>query len=277
MPHQRVIDNVATVPVLRGRVPPRSTAGGLRCARTRRPRSQAGHPLPGAVVRRSAAARRGGAGARRRPADPADGRAVQRRRPGGPRRSCRPRSCGCRTNCARRSCSSPTTSTRRSNSATRSRCSAPAAACSSTTHLRGCCPTRPTTSWRVSSGADRGYRGLQFRHATGLPIHELRHVGEDGIDALNLGADEWVLVTKPDGSPYAWVNAEGVTLHRSGAVALRQHHRRRLAVPAGRHAAAGPGRGAVVAVGAGRGRRRRQHGGRRCARRRRAGRPGATT
>ena len=29
------------------------------------------------------------------------------------------------------------------------------------------------------------------------------HVGEDGIDALNLGAGEWVLVTKPDGSPYA--------------------------------------------------------------------------
>ena len=66
-------------------------------------------------------------------------------------------------------------------------------------------------------GADRGYRGLQFRHATGLPIHESGHVGEDDIDALNLGADEWVLVTKPDGSPYAWVNAEGVTLHRSGA------------------------------------------------------------
>ncbi len=66
-------------------------------------------------------------------------------------------------------------------------------------------------------GADRGYRGLQFRHATGLPIHDLRHVGEEGVDALNLGDGEWVLVTKPDGSPYAWMNQAGVTLHRSGA------------------------------------------------------------
>jgi osmoprotectant transport system ATP-binding protein len=66
-------------------------------------------------------------------------------------------------------------------------------------------------------GADRGYRGLQFRDAAGLPVHELNHVGEDGIDALNLDEGEWVLVTKPDGSPYAWINAEGVTLHRSGA------------------------------------------------------------
>ncbi|MBX7431068.1 ATP-binding cassette domain-containing protein [Mycobacterium sp. Y57] len=65
-------------------------------------------------------------------------------------------------------------------------------------------------------GADRGYRGLQFRHATGLPMHELRTVDEAGIDALGLGPGQWALVTKPDGTPYAWIDAAGVGLHRSG-------------------------------------------------------------
>ncbi|MCV7058203.1 ABC transporter ATP-binding protein [Mycolicibacterium gilvum] len=66
-------------------------------------------------------------------------------------------------------------------------------------------------------GADRGYRGLQFFHATGLPLHDIRHVGEPEIDALTLGSGDWVLVTRPDGTPYAWIDAEGVDLHRKGA------------------------------------------------------------
>ncbi|MBX7452783.1 ATP-binding cassette domain-containing protein [Mycolicibacterium sp. 3033] len=65
-------------------------------------------------------------------------------------------------------------------------------------------------------GADRGYRGLQFRHATGLPMHELRVVAESGIDGLDLTAGQWALVTKPDGSPYGWIDAAGVELHRAG-------------------------------------------------------------
>ncbi|MGE2736635.1 ABC transporter ATP-binding protein [Mycolicibacterium vaccae] len=66
-------------------------------------------------------------------------------------------------------------------------------------------------------GADRGYRGLQFYRATGLPLHDIRSVGESEIDALALGPDDWVLVTRPDGTPYAWINAEGVALHRNGS------------------------------------------------------------
>ncbi|BBZ30840.1 proline/glycine betaine ABC transporter ATP-binding protein [Mycolicibacterium madagascariense] len=65
-------------------------------------------------------------------------------------------------------------------------------------------------------GADRGYRGLQFSPGTGLPLHDIRHVGEDGVDALDLAPGEWALVTRPDGSPYAWVDAAGVALHREG-------------------------------------------------------------
>jgi osmoprotectant transport system ATP-binding protein len=66
-------------------------------------------------------------------------------------------------------------------------------------------------------GADRGYRGLQWRHATGLPLHQIRSVTEAEIDALSLGSDDWVLVKKPDGRPFGWINAEGVELHRKGS------------------------------------------------------------
>ncbi|MGB0877789.1 MAG: ABC transporter ATP-binding protein [Mycobacterium sp.] len=65
-------------------------------------------------------------------------------------------------------------------------------------------------------GADRGYRGLQFRHATGLRVHDIRAVSEAGIDAIELRAGEWALVTKPNGAPYAWIDGAGVDLHRSG-------------------------------------------------------------
>jgi len=66
-------------------------------------------------------------------------------------------------------------------------------------------------------GADRGYRGLQFRHATGLPLHEIRSVAETDIDGLLLGPDDWVLVNRSDGKPFGWVNAQGVDLHRKGS------------------------------------------------------------
>jgi len=45
-------------------------------------------------------------------------------------------------------------------------------------------------------GADRGYRALQFFHASGLPLQDVGRVGE------------WELVTKPDGSPLGWRNAD---------------------------------------------------------------------
>ncbi len=65
-------------------------------------------------------------------------------------------------------------------------------------------------------GADRGYRGLQFRHATGLPLHDIRSITEADIDRLSLDVSDWVLVLKPDGTPYGWINADGVELHRQG-------------------------------------------------------------
>jgi osmoprotectant transport system ATP-binding protein len=65
-------------------------------------------------------------------------------------------------------------------------------------------------------GADRGYRALQFTQATGLPLHDVRTVDEQGVDALELAADDWALVTRADGSPFAWIDRDGVALHREG-------------------------------------------------------------
>ena len=121
-------------------------------------------------------------------------------------------------------------------------------------------------------GADRGYRGLQFRHATGLPLHDIRTVAETEIDALTLGPDDWALVTQ--GRRHA-VRAGSTPkvceLHRKGSSLYDSTVRRRIALPARRHAAPGAGRGAVVPVGAGRGGRRRRPADRRGAGRRRAG------
>ncbi|MCV7282961.1 ATP-binding cassette domain-containing protein [Mycolicibacterium flavescens] len=64
-------------------------------------------------------------------------------------------------------------------------------------------------------GADRGYRGLQFFHATGLPLHEVRSVDEKEVDALQLDSGDWRLVTR-DARPFAWINADGVDVHRKG-------------------------------------------------------------
>ena len=66
-------------------------------------------------------------------------------------------------------------------------------------------------------GADRGYRGLQFFGATGLPLHDIRQVAEAEIDAQQLAPGEWALVIRADGKPFAWINAEGVDVHRKGS------------------------------------------------------------
>ena len=96
-PHRTVLDNVATVPRLLGwdkREAPRrgrwSCSSGSGCD------AELGQAIPGAALRWPAAACRRGPGAGRRPADHADGRAVQRGRPGRARRACRRSCCACR-------------------------------------------------------------------------------------------------------------------------------------------------------------------------------------
>ena len=65
-------------------------------------------------------------------------------------------------------------------------------------------------------GADRGYRSLQFFHASGLALHDIRRVTEAEVDGLRLPEREWALVCRPDGSPFGWINAAGVKRHQDG-------------------------------------------------------------
>ena len=65
-------------------------------------------------------------------------------------------------------------------------------------------------------GADRGYRTLQFYSASSLTLQPVSMVTEDGIDALHLVDDEWYLVVRDDGTPFGWINAHGAELHRDG-------------------------------------------------------------
>jgi len=67
-------------------------------------------------------------------------------------------------------------------------------------------------------GADRGYRGLQFFGSTGLPVHDIQQVTEAEVDELELAAGDWALVAKPDGSPFGWIDADGVRRHLGGAL-----------------------------------------------------------
>jgi osmoprotectant transport system ATP-binding protein len=66
-------------------------------------------------------------------------------------------------------------------------------------------------------GADCGYRGLQFFTASGVPLHPVQTVTEEQINTLTLADGEWRLVTRADGKPFGWINAGGVEVHRGGA------------------------------------------------------------
>jgi osmoprotectant transport system ATP-binding protein len=73
-------------------------------------------------------------------------------------------------------------------------------------------------------GTDRGYRLLQFFHASGVPLHDIQRAGE------------WELVTKPDGSSLGWrkddeVVAGGSLLRPDGT--LRQALDAALSSPSG--------------------------------------------
>ncbi|UQX11162.1 ABC transporter ATP-binding protein [Candidatus Mycobacterium methanotrophicum] len=65
-------------------------------------------------------------------------------------------------------------------------------------------------------GAGRGYRCLQFLDATQLPVRGIDQVAESAIADAQL-RDTWTLVVKADGAPLGWIDASGVAKHRSGA------------------------------------------------------------
>jgi osmoprotectant transport system ATP-binding protein len=68
-------------------------------------------------------------------------------------------------------------------------------------------------------GAGRGYRWLQFLDAAQLPVHDIHQIAESAIGDAQL-RDGWTLVVKADGAPLGWIDANGVRKHRSGASLL---------------------------------------------------------
>src|SRR5258708_7039229 len=66
-------------------------------------------------------------------------------------------------------------------------------------------------------GAGRGYRWLQFLDATSLPIHDIPTITDPAAVGEAQLRDGWALVVKPDGTPLGWIDAGGVRKHRGGA------------------------------------------------------------
>ena len=65
-------------------------------------------------------------------------------------------------------------------------------------------------------GAGRGYRWLQLLDATGLPVHDIQQISESDIGDAQL-REGWALVVKSDGAPLGWIDGAGVKKHRGGA------------------------------------------------------------
>jgi osmoprotectant transport system ATP-binding protein len=65
-------------------------------------------------------------------------------------------------------------------------------------------------------GAGRGYRWLQFLGAKGLPVHAIPQLAVSAVADARLG-DDWALVVKADGAPFGWIDAGGAHKYRNGA------------------------------------------------------------
>ncbi|RJO80353.1 ATP-binding cassette domain-containing protein [Nocardia panacis] len=65
-------------------------------------------------------------------------------------------------------------------------------------------------------GHDRGYRGLSFRTANDVALHEIRTTTAEEIAAQRLERGEWVLVVDARNHPAGWVDVTGVEGVRAG-------------------------------------------------------------
>jgi len=63
-------------------------------------------------------------------------------------------------------------------------------------------------------GLGRGYRWLQLLDAAGLPLHHIEQIPADGLADVQF-PDGWVLVVD-DGSAIGWIDADGLRRHRGG-------------------------------------------------------------
>ena len=65
-------------------------------------------------------------------------------------------------------------------------------------------------------GLGRGYRWLQLMDAAGLPRHDVQQITRDRLPD-NGFPDGWAVVVDDAGAPLGWIDAEGVRRHRAGA------------------------------------------------------------
>lgn len=65
-------------------------------------------------------------------------------------------------------------------------------------------------------GLGRGYRWLQLLDADGLPLHPIDSVAADGLPGDG-HPDGWALIVDTAGAPLGWIDAEGMRRHRAGA------------------------------------------------------------
>ena len=183
-PHQKIINNVMTVPLLYGESKSTARERARELMDDGRPRPRpVRRPLPAPALRRPAPARRRGPRARGQPAGAADGRALRRRRPGRahrapgrvPATAARPRQ-DRRARHPRHRRGRPDG---RSGRGLRRR----AAGSRSSPRRWSCSRARPTTSWPTSSGSTRGLRRL-----TVTPLREEHLEPLDGVNGGQLGA-----------------------------------------------------------------------------------------
>jgi osmoprotectant transport system ATP-binding protein len=67
-------------------------------------------------------------------------------------------------------------------------------------------------------GRDRGYRGLSFRRADDIVLHEIRTATAGEVRELRPEAGEWVLIVDDNRHPQGWIDATGVQGVRAGHV-----------------------------------------------------------
>ncbi|MBD0321764.1 MAG: ABC transporter ATP-binding protein [Aldersonia sp.] len=77
--------------------------------------------------------------------------------------------------------------------------------------------TAPATDFVADFvGRDRGYRSLSFRSAGQIALHPIDTVPAAEVAQLPLRDGDWALIVTDDGAPRGWIDAGGVAAVRSG-------------------------------------------------------------
>lgn len=66
-------------------------------------------------------------------------------------------------------------------------------------------------------GLGRGYRWLQLIDADGLPLHDIERIPANGLSEAAQLTDGWAVVVDDEGAPLGWIDADALRRHRAGA------------------------------------------------------------